>query len=181
VAGLKSWTLIYKSKILPDTDALSLNPLASGCITQVYDPAGKAIAPRRCTGAVTAKVDGVAKDFSSKLSCSYKSDGTKAVYFVEADTSATDRLQLYVMSTGGVASFVTDDPQTAISKGAGYLEGASNAFITPADAAARTLAATTFADKGAGLVATFSLGDYKNGSNQIRTITEGSIAIKIEP
>lgn len=179
-AGLKAWRLIYKSKLLPDTDALSLNMAASGCLT-ANAPDGKPIAVRKCTGTVTAKVDGVAKDFSKELHCTYKNDGSKAAYFVEANTASTDRLQLYLLKENGVANFGTDDPQTAISKGAGYLEGGTKAFITPVDAAARTFNATVFAEKGAGLTATFSLGGYKSGSGELRTITDGSIAIQIAP
>lgn len=178
--GLKSWRLLYKSKILPDTDALSLNLAASGCLTALT-PDGKPLAARKCSGTVTAKVNGVAKDFSSKLTCTYKNDGTKAAYFVEADTAATDRLQFYLLQENGKAGFGTDDPQTAISKGAAYLEGGSTPYVTPVDAAARTFTATKFAEKGAGLTATFSLGDYKSGKGDVRTITDGKIDIKFDP
>lgn len=71
------------------------------------------------------------------------------------------------------------EPQYPFGGGAGYLEGGNNAFVFGADLAARTLAATMFLDRGAGLMATFSLGGYKNGSNVVRTITEGTIDVRI--
>lgn len=182
-AGAESWKVFYEADVLPDAEALALNILATAC-TPVYDMSGVEIAIPKCKGTVKASIDGVEVDFSEGLFCAYKSDGVRAQYFVEGNhdhqSLQFDRLHLAVLKEGGAVTF-GDPDGPGVGTGAGYLEDGNNAFVFPADAAAATVEASTFAEQGKHLVATFSLGEYKNGSGVVRTITGGTIDIEIVP
>ncbi len=75
-------------------------------------------------------------------------------------------------------------PGTALTPGVGYSENGNVTFPFPKDQAAVTIAVTKFAAKGAGVTVAFSLGQMArqaNGTGDVRTITDGTIDIKITP
>jgi hypothetical protein len=173
-AGAKSTVLVYNSKLTPDAEHVALNVIAHCAGATVRDPGGQVVA-RACKGTVSAKVDGQMVAFSKVLNCWYKSDGTRGHYLIDASSANNANIKLAFVSQGGTYGYDTD-PLGFM--GAGYSEGVT-AFALPANPAARTVNVTKFAARGAGLTATFSVGELRAGSSMVRTITEGSIDIQL--
>ncbi len=181
VQPFKRYKLIYKSAATPDTAALSVNYLAL-CGLSAFDPVGKKLEPK-CTGKITATIDGKVTDLSEQIVCTFKTDGTKSEYFVSGHNmlfAATDKMiQFAVHEEGGKYTI----PGSALTPGVGFRDG-NTPFAFPKDPAAMNLVVTKFTPSGAGLTATFSVGEIyqqPGGKGNFRTITDGSIDIKITP
>ncbi len=174
-AGTKTWDLIYKSSVTPDVEALAMGA-GRGC-PYTYDLNGREIPKYRCMGSAAALVNGVMKTFNVNVNCGYKSDGTRSRYTFNGDTISSDRLGLLVLKTGALVTLDTTDPF-----------GATAAFYLGADGGGgfansqMRITATTFLDRGAGLVATFTLGtsDTAQGGAPA-TVTDGMIDIRVGP
>jgi hypothetical protein len=176
--GTKTWTLVYKSSVTPDVEALSLGTGGPYCPEGMYDLTGRKIESRPCIGSLTARVNGVMKSFNVRLGCAYKSDGTRSRYQISGyttDGSPYDRLDLEVVKSGGTVAF----DRTGISQTGGAFyqggDGSGGAFSSNQP----SINATTFLDRGGGLVATFSLGTSDPTAGPAATITEGTIDIRI--
>jgi hypothetical protein len=144
----------------------------------MYDLTGREIKHPPCLGSVTARVNGVMKTFNW-LTCEFKSDGTRSRYFINADSlegAGADRLILLVLKTGTVVSFETTDPLYGPAYYGGA-DGSGGGF----DAQMLAISATTFLDRGAGLVATFTLGESTGSASARATVTDGTIDIRIGP
>ncbi len=178
-AGTQTWDLVYRTSVLPDVEAAALNRGQPVC-PYMYDLTGREITRRPCLGSVTARVNGVMKTFNW-LSCEFKSDGVRSRYFINADSmegAGADRMILLVLKTGAVVSFQTTDPLYGPAYYGGA-DGTGGGF----DVQMMTLSATTFLDRGAGLVATFTLGESTSPTpgRPTATVTDGTIDIRIGP
>jgi len=173
VLTTRTFSLVNKSTITPDTTAVALNGVAI-CSGTAYDLTGKALTAS-CKGTLKAKVDGTLVDFSSKLLCTYRSNGTKSEFFVNGQTAAQDKsININVHFEGGAYSV----PGTEISPGVGYLED-NTTFPFPKDLTMVTVDVTKFSLAGG--VATLStgfsmgvIGRQVGGAGDARTITEGT-------
>jgi hypothetical protein len=187
-------TNVYKAAVNSDSVAVALNAPAICGGGAPFDVAGKALrAP--CTGGIKAKVDGQVVDFSESLTCFFKDDGARAQWTISAQAGANrpdgKTLSLTIARVGGVVRFGDAvlggmSATAALMPGYGYLEGdtASGAFSFPKDATQATVQTTRFESRGAGLTGTFSLGDLHtqpNGRGAMRTITEGTLDVKLDP
>jgi hypothetical protein len=175
----RTYTLVNKSSITPDTTALSLNGPAI-CAGAAYDMTGKPLISK-CTGSVKATVDGTALDFSTNLVCWYKSNGTKSQYFVQAqDASKTKSFNVNILQQGGMYSV----PGNALAPGFSYIEG-NSPFAFPKNADSIPVMVTKFLPAGGGLAGTFSPGEvYSQPGGKgagPHTITGGTIDIVITP
>lgn len=174
-AGTKTWDLIYKSSVTPDVQALAMGA-GRGC-PYTYDLNGREIPKYRCMGSATARVNGVMKTFNVNVNCGYKSDGTRSRYTFNGDSS-DGSMGLLVLKTGATVTLDATDPSGATA--AFYLgaDGGGGGFAN----SQMSITATTFLDRGAGLVATFTLGtsDTAQGGAPA-TVTDGTIDIRLAP
>jgi hypothetical protein len=179
--GTQSWMLVYKSSVTPDVDALSLGTGGPYCPEGMYDLNGRKIDARPCAGSLTARINGVMKSFNVHLGCAWKSDGTRSRYQLSGystDGSPYDRLDLAVIKSGSTVGFDRNDiGQT----GGAYYQG-SDGSGGPFTSSQPSINATTFLDRGGGLVATFSLGTSDaTAGGTTATITDGTVDIRILP
>ncbi len=177
-AGTKTWKLVYKSSVTPDVEALSLGTGGPYCPSGMYDLNGRKIEYRPCIGSLTARVNGVMKSFNSRFDCGYKSDGTRSRYQISGYNygSPYDRLDLEVVKSGGTVAF----DRTGISQNGGAFYVGGDGSGGPFTSSQLSINATTFLDRGGGLVATFSLGTSDPiAAGSTATITEGTIDVRI--
>jgi len=167
---------VYQGVVTPDAQAVARNKLAV-CqnAPAIYDTANHLV-NATCSGTLTASVDGVPVDFSHGLSCSFVSDGTRSLFYLQGSDNPgaidlkTLSLSIYKTATGvALQTLLGTTP-------VGYSEGSSGSGVypTPADTSAITYASQTFDPTGAAVAGTFSVGALKNGSG-MRTITAGSV------
>lgn len=171
--GTTGWKLIYQSKINAEAESVAANALGT-CGGRLYDTSGKSLS-RECKGTITMNVDGQAKSFTENRTCTWKSDGGAAEYFLSVDTPTNDRLHVLIKKENGKYTF----GNALRGQNASYLDGATmKAFVVPADPGAGVLNVTKFEAKGAGLTATLAPGVIKNGTTS-RALTDGVIDIQI--
>jgi hypothetical protein len=134
-----------------------------------------------CTGTVTAMVDGELLDFSEKLICTFRTDGTQTTYLVRAtqNWNSLDSKELtlkIIQDADGVVSYFTELNALPV----GYLEGAtaSGAFAFENDNTDLMLDITDYSDSGDGFAGTFSIGELATGNGTARAITDGTIDIQ---
>jgi hypothetical protein len=169
----KGWKLIYKSAVLPDTNAVALNGFGLCPGGTLYDASNAPIPVRTCKGTFTTKVNGVDKSFTEKRTCTVKSVGMKAEFAIVGDTTTNDRLSLLVardaMGAYKIGNFVYPS--------AAYLEGGTKPFAV---ATMQTVTVTKLDEKAGTLTATFNIGEIKSG-NDSRMITDGVLDLQLTP
>jgi hypothetical protein len=169
----KGWKLIYKSAVLPDTNAVALNGFGLCPAGTLHDAGGTAIPVRTCKGTFSAKVNGVDKSFTEKRTCYLKSLGTKAEFGIIADTATNDRLSLIV----GRDAMGMYKIGNAVYPSAAYLEGGTKPFAV---APMQTITVTKLDEKAGTMTATFNIGEIKSG-NDSRMITDGVLDLQLTP
>lgn len=169
---------VYKSTVTPDAASVARNKLAV-CqnAPAIYDAANHLVTAT-CSGTLTASVDGVPVNFSQGLACSFVSDGTRSILYVQGSDSPasvdlkTLSLSIYKTATGvALQTLLGTTP-------VGYSEGSSGSgvFPTPADPTAIMYTSQTFDPATATVAGTFSAGALKNGAG-MRTITAGAVNV----
>ncbi len=181
--------VVYQSAVTPDAQAVARNSVAiCGVAPAIYDATTNQLVAAKCSGTLTASVDGVPVDFSQGLFCSYSSDGPRGYYFIRgSDVPAsiavkTLSLSIYKNATGvslqTVLGAASPPSLAALYPPVGYSEGtsASGAFATPTDPTTITYQSQTYDATGASVSGTFTIGGLKGGAGT-RTITAGTVNI----
>jgi hypothetical protein len=171
---------VYEGPVTPDAAHVARNAFAICGASPVYDLDDNLLTAN-CSGTVTAMVDDVLTDFSEKLICTFRTDGTQTTYFVRAtqdpNSLESKELTLKIIKDGDeVISYFTEVNTLPV----GYLEGAtaSGAFAFETDNTDLMVDITDYSDTGDGFAGTFSIGELRTGSNAVRQITDGVIDIQ---
>lgn len=174
--------IVYQSDVTPDAAAVARNELAICGRFPGYD-LDDAPLSATCTGTLTAEVDGMEQDFSEQFVCTFRSDGTKAVYLVRgsADGGTLDNREL----TLRVGQDGEADPtyyEEVLQPPVAYLEGgtAAGAFGFTTPDTDLVFEAADYDVTGGGFTATFSIGQLSTSPTEttnVRVITNGSISI----
>lgn len=170
---------IYGGPVTPDAVTVARNALPICGGLPVYDLDDNLLTAT-CSGTVTAMVDDELMDFSEKLTCTFRTDGTQTTYFVRAakDPTTLDNkeLTLKIIKNGDDISYFTELNTLPV----GYLEGATaaGAFAFQNDNTDLMLDITNYSDEGEGFAGTFSIGELATGNGTARAITDGNIDIQ---
>jgi hypothetical protein len=171
---------VYEGPVTPDADHVARNAFAICGALPVFDLNDNQLVAE-CTGTVTAMVDGELLDFSEKLICTFRTDGTQTTYLVRAtqNWNSLDSKELtlkIIQDADGVVSYFTELNALPV----GYLEGAtaSGAFAFENDNTDLMLDITDYSDSGDGFAGTFSIGELATGNGTARAITDGTIDIQ---
>ncbi len=171
---------IYGGPVTPDAGAVARNALPICGVSPVYDLDDNLLTAT-CSGTVTAMVDDELMDFSDKLTCTFRTDGTQTTYFVRAakdfDSVDIKELTLKIIDDGsGTITYFRELNTVPV----GYLEGvaASGAFAIETDNTDLMLNIDDYSSTGEGFAGTFSIGEIATGSSDVRVITDGMIDIQ---
>lgn len=175
--GLKR---VYGGPVTPDAAHVARNGFAICGGMPVFD-LNDNLLTATCSGTVTAMVDDELMDFSEKLTCTFRTDGTQTTYFVRATNNPNSleskELTVKIIKDGDeVISYFTEVNMLPVA----YLEGAtaSGAFAFENDNTDLMLDITNYSDEGEGFAGTFSIGELATGSGTVRAITDGNIDIQ---